>query len=183
MKQILVLALTIFLTSCSSLKTDVHHSEKTDFTKYKTFSWIDMKGKYSTYHLSGVMDGRAKRAITDALVKKGFEEVEKNKGDLVINYLVKGDRDIETRSFNVSFGYSPYSNGMVGTYNTMVFSSTREYESGSLLIDFVDRSENKLVWRGIANKTFPERTNRHDKLEAYYKIVDKLTKNFPPEVK
>lgn len=180
MKQILALAFIILLTSCSSLKTDVASREEINFSDYKTMSWVDMKGKLSIYHLSGVMDERVKQGIKDGFEKKGLKVVEGNESDLIINYLIKGERDMESRSFNVSFGYHPYSNGMIGTYNTMTFTSSREYESGALMIDLVDRKTNQLVWRGRAKKAFPERTNPHDKLNAFYKIVDVLTKDFPP---
>jgi hypothetical protein len=152
-----------------------------DFKNYKTVSWVDMKEKLSIYHLSGVMDERAKRAIRQAFEKKGLKFVEGNDSDLIANYLIKGNRDMDVKSFDVSFGYHPYSAGMNASYNTMTFTSKREYESGALMIDLVDRKSKSLIWRGLANKTFPERSNPQDKLDAFYKIIDVLTKNFPPE--
>jgi hypothetical protein len=182
MAKLLIVLLTLITASCSSLKTDFNYDTTADFSKYKTFAWVDMKGLLSSYHLSGVMDERVRKGIQDAFEKKGLKFVEGNESDLIVNYLIKSERDMDVKSFDVSFGYHPYAGGGIhNTYSTMTFTSTREYESGALLIDLVDRETKKLVWRGLANKGFAERTTQQDKIDAFYNILEKMMKKYPPK--
>lgn len=180
--KILLVLLTLFISSCSSLKTDYNYDTQADFSKYKTVAWVDMKGLLTSYHLSGVMDERVRKGIQDAFTKKGLTFVEGNNSDLIINYLIKTNRDMDVKSFDVSFGYHPYAGGGIhNTYNTMTFTSTREYESGALIVDLVDRKTNKLLWRALASKGFAERTTQFDKLEAFHKTLKKFMKMYPPK--
>ncbi|WP_127717071.1 DUF4136 domain-containing protein [Halobacteriovorax sp. HLS] len=183
MKIVLLLLAVITLSSCGSLKTDINYDKNIDFSKYKTISWVDMKGKLSSYHLNQDADVKAKKFIESQIEKAGLKFVEGNDSDLIINYLIQQNRAIDVRSFDVSFGYHPYSTGMYGTYNTLTYVSTRENESGALMLDLVDRKSKQLVWRGSANKNFAERSTPQDKLEAFVKIIEKITKNFPPTKK
>ena len=47
------------------------------------------------------------------------------------------------------------------------------------MLDMVDASGDKLVWRGIATDSIPKKSEKQEK--KLYKAVDKLFRHFPPE--
>ena len=52
---------------------------------------------------------------------------------------------------------------------------------GTLQLQFVDRSTNKIVWNGMVSEKL-DVENKKESLDKIYKAIAKLIKEFPPKV-
>jgi hypothetical protein len=158
-----VLLLTVF-TLAVDVQTDYDHG--VDFSKYKTYSWLKVETPDT------IWDSRVRVAIKAELTKKGLSEVPSD-GDIdVVAVATTRERPTLETFYNDLGGW--YWQGF-GEATTTVHS----YREGTLIVDLLDASTKKLIWRGSATDTLSEKAEKNtQKLE---KAVDKMFSQFPPK--
>ncbi len=147
------------------IKTDYDHH--VNFSQYKTYSW----GKIETPN--PLWDDRIKEAVNRELAKKGWTEVPSD-GDVTIMAIGTTRERPTLRTFYD--GFPGWRWGGFGEATTWV----DNYEVGTLVIDMFDSRSKKLIWRGSASDTLPDKPDKATKdLE---KSVDKMFEHFPPNM-
>lgn len=182
MKKLFVAAAVLALSACSTLKTNSDYDPAVSFDQYKSFAWVEKKTEDSTYHLDGLMDQRVRDAVNNQLTQKGLSKVDVENADILVNYLTKVDKKINVDTFNTSYGYYPYygRRGWGGAgINTQT--TVREYEVGTLIIDFVDKETGKLVWRGSVADTIRDQNTPEERVEIINHAIGQVMLNFPPK--
>lgn len=176
-KNILVIALVIVLTSCSSTyetKVNFDKNTKVDTTNYKTFAWLT-SGKIlaPAEDLNPVMKLRVDEEIENAFKTKGYQLVSNaEKADFTISYTV-GNRDkIKVSnyptSYNSGFGWGRgYYGGLFGSHLHNE-TNIHQYTEGKLAIDVYDVKSHQPAWHGWAIK----RMTVHDKEAPSLAIKD-----------
>lgn len=150
-----------------------------DFTKYKSFSFYELKDKSGA--VSDLNKNRIIQAVKSEMFKKGFIE-NKTNPDLLINLttLIADKKSVTSNTNYYNYGgyYRPYGwgNGYLGSTTTY---NVYEYKDGSLIIDLIDVNSNQLLWQGIGNKEIDSPSKNPEKTisEAVAKIMEK----FPPQ--
>jgi hypothetical protein len=66
--------------------------------------------------------------------------------------------------------------GYYGTYGW----EAREFQKGTLVIDFVDARDKTMVWRGIADGSIPETPQTVKLDEIVEKAINSMMENYPP---
>lgn len=147
----------IAMVSCSSMKVAVKMGESTDFSQYKTYSFLGWQN--NSGDLLSVED---KAIMRDAFIKefkrRGLERVDSN-GDLLISLFiitseetaVSGYNDYVGRSY---VGYNYYGGGIgspTGSSNNTF--KTRSKMTGTLIMDVFDGKSKNSVWQALANGT------------------------------
>jgi hypothetical protein len=161
---------------CSSISTTADFDPATDFSKYKTWAWMD-EGPANP-KIDQLTDGRIRTATEAELGRRGLGRADKDKADFHVKYHAAVQQKIESRPTTVSVGYG-FRYGSVGMSSSNVYT----YNEGTLVLDFVDPKAKDLVWRGTAagtvdpSRTPEERTARIQ--EAVWKILDQ----YPPKRK
>jgi hypothetical protein len=155
-----------------------------DFSKYKTYKWVEIKGAEQPDDLTA---RQLSAAMDTELTKKGLTRTEDEAADLYIGYQTAIRQEKEFSSYNTGWGYGPgwgagwYGYG--GMTSTTTYGSTSTVYVGQLDISIYDAAAKQLVWRGAAFKSLDPKAKPEKKQKNITKAVQKLLKNYPPERK
>jgi len=185
-KSILLTAIALPVLILGSARAqDVRYNfdKNTDFTKFKTYKWVELKGATP---LNELTDKNIKAAIDSQLATKGLTKTDGETADLYVGYQGAVGQEKEFTSYNSSWGYGGgwYGGGWYGgPSSTMTTGQTTTIYVGQLALDMYDTNGKDLVWRGVVSKTL-DSTAKPDKQEKNLnKAITKLLKNYPPKVK
>jgi hypothetical protein len=177
------MALFIPLLAISAFAQDVRYNfaGDADFSKYKTFKWVQIKG---ADQIDQITDGQIKSAVNAELAKKGLSRTEAETADLFVGYQVSLGQEKEITTFDNGWGYGPgwgrgYGYGGGGFSTT----TTSTITIGQVDLDIYDAPAKKLVWRGTASKTLDMKAKPEKREKNLRKGVEKLLKNYPPPKK
>jgi hypothetical protein len=179
-RWLLVFIVVTVATSGFAQKVKAGYDKSTDFSKYKSYTWAKPQTPVTRPLLHETVVG----TIDDELKAKGLERVETN-GDLTLiaaggveygSNLAAG-----TPILPVYGGPPPDINATMWTGgNPSAVSAGPLVAQGTLVLEFVDRGENKVIWSGNVRQNFdPEQKNKSLDLAA--KAIVKLLKGFPPK--
>jgi hypothetical protein len=186
MKGIIRLTLLLLLVGVKSAPAqDVRYDfdRDKDFSKYRTYKWVQIKG-------ADQPDDLTARAITKAidteLAQKGMTKTDADSADLYIGYQTALGQEKEFTSFNTGWGYGPGWGGGWYGYGGMTsgttYGSTSTVYVGQLDLSMYDSRTKQLIWRGVASKTLDPKAKPDKKQKNINKAVAKLLKKYPPEV-
>jgi hypothetical protein len=156
-----------------------------DFSKYKTYKWVPIKGADQPDELTGK---KLTAAVDAELATKGLTKTDSDSADLYIGYQTAIGTEKQFTSYNTGWGYGPgwgggwYGSGGGMSSNT-TYGSTSTVYIGQLDLSVYDPVEKQLVWRGNASKTLDPKAKPEKKEKNIAKAVKKLLKNFPPTSK
>ncbi len=170
------------LTVTSALAQDVrfNYDKGADFSKYKTYKWVDLKNNDKVDDLT---DKQIKAAIDAQLATKGMTKTDADNADLYIGYQTAVGQEKQFTSYSSDWGYGPgwgrgwYGGGMGSTTTT---GQTTTIYVGQLGLDMYDSANKKLVWRGVASKQLDTKAKPEKREKNLTKGAAKLLKNFPP---
>lgn len=168
--------------SANAQKVRVGYDKGTDFTKFKSYSWGQPAMPVTRPRLfSSIVD-----SIDVELKAKGLQRVEGD-GDLVL--LPAGGMEF---GLNVAAGTPilPTYGGPPPSINASMWTGAGGPSNlmapyvpeGTLVLTFVDRVSNKVVWNGTVSEKL-DVENKKKSLERADKAVAKLLKQFPPKKK
>jgi Domain of unknown function (DUF4136) len=187
MKRLALLtAALLFASATPAVAQDVRYDfdKDKDFSKFKTYKWVEIKG-------AQLPDELTQKALTSAidaeLARKGLTKTDSDNADLYIGYQTALSQEKEFTSYNTGWGYGPgwggawYGHG--GMASTTTYGSTSTVYVGQLDLSMYDPATKQLVWRGSASKTLDPKAKPDKKQKNITKAVAKLLKNYPPPLK
>jgi hypothetical protein len=188
MKKLAVLFLALFAFGVGrTLAQDVRYDfdKDKDFSKYKTYKWVPIKGADEPDQLTAK---QITSAIDADLASKGLTKTDSDDANLYIGYQTAIGSEKQFTSYNTGWGYGPgwgagwygYGGGMS---STTTYGSTSTVYIGTLDVSIYDPVAKQLVWRGSASKTLDPKAKPEKKEKNINKAVKKLLKNFPPKPK
>ncbi|UCF65414.1 MAG: DUF4136 domain-containing protein [bacterium] len=180
MKKILFLAIILIFAlygiQCApAIKAGYDFDTEEDFTRFNTYSYLTHP---ENTQMSELVLRRVKQAIDRELTPKGLTMVSENPDiQIAIHTNVRSKVQLSTWGYS----YSPYvvywsSYGYFGTYGLEV----REYQKGTLIVDFIDAQEKQMIWRGVAEGSLPDIPRSEQIEKIVNKAVKKMMKNYPP---
>ena len=140
----IAILLAISSAGCLYMSSKVDHEKGVDFSAYRTFSVertraLDAEGPAAELAGAEWVDRRTKDRVRLRLEKKGLTEAAAHEADLNVGYhyvsreeVRSSDRPGHVRWLRVDVREIVY----------------ETYTRGTLVIDFVDRKENLLIWHG-----------------------------------
>jgi Domain of unknown function (DUF4136) len=152
-----------------------------DFSKYKTYKWVPIKGADEPDELTA---RQITQAIDAQLAAKGLTKTDSDDADLYIGYQTAVGTEKQFTSYNTGWVYGPgwgagwYGYG--GMSSTTTYGSTSTVYLGNLDVSMYDPVAKQLVWRGSVSKTLDPKAKPEKKAKNLDKAVAKLLKNFPP---
>ena len=153
------IASVFVLASCSST-AHIEKDDDADFSRYKTFAWIDKdgEGKEDLNRNNDLTEQKIRNAVNKELEKNsGWREV-KNRPDVMLSYDVLVERSTK-ESTNPVYS-NPYSrvvyNPYTRRYTTIYYPSRfqgyerdeRLIKEGTVTISMIDTRNDKTVWQG-----------------------------------
>lgn len=189
------LALVLFvagtiMTSCGSGK-DVSKESAKKLKRYSTYSYLPDKDtiastKYDNEHIYEVLIS----TINNNMAAEDFA-IDNRQPDVLIYIHTMFDEKVEVNANPVYTNFPYYRPGLhIGPYykdytydNYFTIQritadgaiKQQPYKEKSIVIDFIDRRTNKILWRGTANEEIGSRRMERD-LRNY---IDEIFKNFP----
>jgi hypothetical protein len=181
-----VFALGLLMFGAAVIAQDVRYDfdKNKDFSKYKTYKWVPIKGADQPDELTGK---KVTAAVNAELATKGLTMTDGDTADLYIGYQTAIGTEKQFTSYNTGWGYGPgwgggwYGGGGMSTSTT--YGSTSTVYVGQLDLSMYDPAEKQMVWRGTATKTLDPKAKPEKKEKNIGKAVKKLLKNYPPTPK
>ncbi|MCU0245950.1 MAG: DUF4136 domain-containing protein [Bryobacter sp.] len=172
-----ILAVLALCTLSFGQTVNYNYDQGTDFTKFKTYKWVEIKG---STHPDQLIEGQIKSAIESQLATKGLTKTDSDKADLYIGYQIGVDQEKQINAYNMgggAWGYGGRWGGGMGT------ATTSTINIGQLVIDMYDPAAKKLVWRGTGTKEINPTAKPDQRTKNLNKGVEKMLKNYPPKKK
>lgn len=148
----------LMIVGCSA-PVHVEKDDSVDFTRYKSFAWVDKDGSGKQDHdrNNDLMERKFKEAVTKALEKQGWR-VDNRRPDVLIGYDLLVERNTRRQSdpvysqpFTRTF-YNPYSRRFYSVYYPSQFMGYDDYarpvREGTVTITVTDTRTDKVVWQG-----------------------------------
>ena len=170
-------AMTVLLVGGLALAQSVQYNfdPGTDFSKYKTYMWVDVPGGDK---LDSLTDKQLRTALEEALATKGLTKAEGGDAVLAVAYNVAITTEKEITLTSTGFG-RPRGWGGMGT----VYGDTATIPIGAVTLAMYDSSRKELVWRGVATKQIDTGASPEKRQKNLRKGAAKLLKNYPPKKK
>ena len=171
--------------ACASVRTQHDYDPNADFSRWRTYAWYP-----ATSSPTGdprldnpLLHERIVAAVAQNLVSQGFATEQDETPDFYVNYHLSLQQRLDVRTVNQSYASGPYGRrwgragwGGVGWTETVV----DEYEEGTLVIDFIDVSKSRLVWRGIGTRRLANNPNPDRVTQRVNEAVGEILAAFPP---
>jgi hypothetical protein len=187
MKRLLFVAIVgLLLAASNAVSQDVRYNfdKNTDFSKFKTYKWVNLK---EAAKLNDLVDKQVKDTIDAELATKGLTKTDDDSAHLYIGYQAAVGQEKQFTSYSTDWGYGGgwyrggwYGGGMGSSTTT---GQTDTIYVGQLALDMYDSANKDLVWRGLASKTINEKAKPDKQQKNLTKAIQKLLKNYPPQVK
>ena len=155
------MAIVFLLASCAST-AHIEKDDNTDFSKYRTFSWVEKEGqdKNDRKKNNDLAEQKIRDAVSKELEKTAGWRESKNNPDVVLSYDVLVERSVKqesdpvySRSFTRTF-YNPYSRRFYNVFYPSRFMGYDNYDvntrEGTVTISMIDADTGKTVWQGWA---------------------------------
>jgi hypothetical protein len=185
MKKISFIWIAVLLTvAITAFGQDVRYNfdKDTDFSKFKTYEWVIIKGATPVDDLT---DKQIKAAVDAQLATKGLTKVEGVDANLLVGYQTAVGTEKQFTSYNTGWGYGPgwYGGGWYGGAGGMTTGQTSTIYNGQLAVDMYDAAGRDLVWRGVVSKSLDPKAKPDKRQKNLTKALTKLFKDYPPKAK
>lgn len=161
--------LGVLMLMAAETKTD--YSKSTDFSRYKTYSWIKVQAGNSLW------GDRITRDVDEQLAAKGWAKVALD-GEAAVSAFGAMHNQETLQTFYDGFGGGWFWRGFGDGMATTTVENT---PVGTLVVDIFDGRSKKLIWRGSGHEALSGSPDKNEnKLE---KTVEDMFKHFPPHAK
>jgi len=163
--SLLLAAFALLPAACSTVTARADYVPGTDYSGYRTFAWLE------PHILASAEDHEL---VTPMLIDRIEAEVERGLGALGITRVEREAADLLVRK-QLSVREQLKVNDPYYSYDSM-----QVYEVGSLVIDLIDSTDERLVWRGIGEARILDLKTPEERMARIQEVVDAILANFPP---
>jgi len=175
---ILLALLAVFAIGCTTIPVTMDFDPGQDFSQLQTYAWLpnDPEMRTNPRLHNDLLDARVRGSVDAALADRGFRKVEEANADFLVAYYLGVESRVDVRTVHSTFRYSR--RGWGGTMGTDT--RVRQYERGTMLIDVLNPSERRLVWRGSASSRVTQTNDLDRRQRQIDNAVTSILKRFPP---
>ena len=165
----LPIAVAFAVSGCgSSMQVNTDYDKTANFSALKTYSWRE-----GTPLPNPLMGDRVVAAVDAQLQAKGLQRVDTG-GDLTVTYHASATESMDIQTFSTGSYYGCWGGCMSSAQTTV-----RPVTTGTLIVDLVETSSNKMLWRGTGSDTVTG-----DPQEGERKVneaIQRMFSDFPPK--
>lgn len=160
MNWLLAGIVSVFVLAGCSSTAHIEKDDNADFSRYKTFAWIDKdgEGQNDSNRSNDFTEQKIKDAVNKELEKNsGWREV-KNRPDVMLSYDVLVERSIKENNNPVYTNpysrlvYNPYTRRYATIYYPSRFAGyetdQRTIREGTVTVTMIDTKTDRTVWQG-----------------------------------
>ena len=138
-----IVALTF--AGCATLRVNSYLERGADFSRYRSYAWAE-RGAFATgdprLDNSRFFSQRVEEAVDMQLAARGFEKTGTGTADVLLHIHARVEQRLDTAAFDPIDGHCIDDECRPEVYDT-----------GTLMVDFMDRRTNRLAWRGWAERS------------------------------
>ncbi|WP_148863635.1 DUF4136 domain-containing protein [Marinobacter fonticola] len=169
----LVLAMCLGLMSgCASI-VSTDYDTNAAFGSYQTWAFAPERGQDSFLSLDGA---RVESAIQREMKMETLSQADAEAADLLVSYRVEDAEKLESSGFTYGFGLG---RGNFG-FGVSTPPEVRQVKQGKLVVELVDRSSERVVWRGVSRRYLDERQSPEDRNALINEVVTAMFERYPP---
>ena len=180
--------LTVFMTTlvlggCSGIQVNQDYDPATDFKSMQAYRWeSETQEKTGDLRIDNPLrNTRIRTAVERQLSDKGFVQSADGAPTFLIRYQYTLRQKIESDGASGGIGSGIGSFGRSGGVAIGTGNNIREYDEGTLTIDFVDAASLTLLWRGTGTQRFREYKDPEKASRDIDTLVEKILVQFPPQ--
>lgn len=182
LQAIYIFLIAALVAGCSGITVSQDYDRSAEFGALRTYSWKvhpdDLQ--YDDREISPLVATRVRNAIKNEFTAKGITYSE-TAPDFLVDYNLKVESKISSTNVGTTVGYGAAGYGHFGG---LVFSTApdiRQYDEGTLFIDFYTADDNRLVWRGISSQIIDKHDSPDRVTKQVNQSVQKIMEQFPPK--
>ncbi len=172
MKALPFFILLLVVASCASIQVTYDYDGTADFGKYKTYSYTEEAKNFPIQELDRT---RVLAAIDKQMSAKGFTK--SDNPDVLIDLQVKLQQKQTATATNTG-GYGMYRYGWGGG---TTYVNVENYVEGTLFVNMIDKSTEKLVWQGRGTKTLEDHPSPEKKEQNINYAIQQIFMKYPPK--
>lgn len=177
-----ILSLLFLLANCAKIPVSQDFRPGTDFTALNSYSWHKQYAPETSdvRATNPLLHERFRDAINRALYGKGITQGETPDFLVSYSYSIKTIIESNPMDTHVGFGFGRYSRyGGVGFGSG---TSVSQYDVGTLVIDFLDPHNGRLLWRGSGSDRLSLTPTPENNIAFANKLVTSILAQFPPGI-
>ncbi len=181
-RLVIYLIFVLMVIGCSTVRVTSDYDSDVDFTGLQSYSWLEIEAQSGEdVRINNEFVKHVVRKSVDKVMKeKGYVRVNEEKADFQITWLGAIDKKMQADS--ISHFYRPYGYGSL--YRDPNWSKdenlkNREFEEGTLIIDFLDPTDHKIIWRGIGSEKIDGEGTEADAKRKINKVITRILKTIP----
>jgi hypothetical protein len=175
---VVFIGLVSLFSGCSTVSVTTDYDHSVPFGNYHTYA---LEPPAQVPALSPSSEAALRNTLRETMAARGIREVApSDKPELAVVPHLRQQQSYSVQQYN-SWGYAPgtwpYRGGYYGMWAgaPSTYNSISSYTEGTLVLDFVDTLNQKLVFRGVGTGTMGSPEDNAKKIqEAVTKIVAKL---------
>jgi len=175
----LVFCVFIVLAGCSSVSVSYDYDKNADFKKFKTYAFDENVAKLPVLQ---IVRDRITAAIDREMQARGYTK--SDTPDLLVDVYAKLEQGETATATTTGTGmYGPWRYGYGGGFTTTSV-SVEKYVDGTLFINVIDKSQEKIIWQGRGTKTLDEDSSpqkREDNINNAVKLIFEKYPVQPPK--
>lgn len=173
MKKLILSSLVALLVfaACSSIDVSYDYDKDANFTSYKTYGYTQ---EALALGIGDLNRDRLLKAIDAEMTARGFTK--SDSPDALVDLIVKAQERTQATATNTGGYYGRY--GWGGGMSTTTINYD-QYVDGTLFVNFIDKSTEKMVWQGRATKTLDESASPEKKETNIKNAVKMIFTKFP----
>jgi len=174
MKKIILafaVGLVLIIPSCSSITVSYDYDKTANFAAYKTYAYTPEALALAVGDLNR---DRIIASVDAEMASRGFTK--SDSPDALIDLIVQAKERTEATATNSGGYYGRYGYG--GGFTTTHI-DYNQYVDGTLFINLIDKSTEKMVWQGRGTKTLDEHASPEKKETNIKNAVKMIYAKFP----
>lgn len=176
---------SLLLTGCGGIPVTQDYDQATDFSRYRSFAVQgDAGAKTGDQRFDNPLTHeRLHAAIAQELTARGYTRAASGaNADFLVAYQLTVQKRTEYPTTSVSIGGGIYrSGGAYGIGMGIPMESARDYDEGTLVIDFLDASNNRMFWRGSSTRRITTLKTPDERIAVIQETVRAILTQYPPK--
>jgi hypothetical protein len=164
------------VAACSSVQVSYDYDKSADFAKYKTYAFSEDSKNLPVNEL---IRDRILKAVETELAAKGFSP--SDNPDVLVDMHVRAEKKTEATATSTGPGYYGYGRYGYGGGFSSTQISYNDYVEGTLFINLVDNSTQKIAWQGRGTKTVDENASPEKREANINNGVKQIFYQYPPK--
>ena len=172
-RHCLLAVMMLILAGCTrSIEVSYDYDLQQDFTNLRTYAWYDR-----VIAPSQVIENRTRKAVDTVLYHRGFRYVEPDGvPDFRISFTAVGEPTLPVDEVSARLAYND------GAWRSPVTANAvaPKYTRGTLIIDFIEPVEGRLLWRGVGSGPLDKDRWQSQKEGDILEAARAILQQFPP---